>query len=371
MPSNKVVHLTSVHHPFDNRILLKECATLALAGYEVTLIAAGDGVETAHRGVRLKLVPQPRNRIQRALLTIPAVLRAALAENADIYHYHDPELMPVGWLLHKKGKKVIYDVHEDYAGSIRYKPWIPTLLRGITSDAVSLCERIFSRRCTRVIAATPTIVEQFDQNKARLVQNFPWMHEFGSSQGKPYRQREPIVAYVGTIAQNRGLNEMCAAIAIVNRSNPVRLVLAGKMNPGAGDASALNNLEQEVTYRGALPRQEVGLLLAEARIGIVTLHPTLNYVSSQPTKLYEYMSAGIPVIASDFPVWRSVVESSGCGILVDPKNPNEIAAAIMHLLRDPDHAQAMGERGRKAVIDRFNWEAEGANLLRIYSEIAS
>ena len=99
------------------------------------------------------------------------------------------------------------------------------------------------------------------------------------------------------------------------------------------------------------------------------LHPKPNYVESQPVKLYEYMTAGLPVIASDFPYWRRIVDEAGCGLLVDPKDPEAIADAIEWLWRNPEEAEEMGKRGREAVFARYNWRAEVPKLLGLYEEI--
>jgi len=365
----KVVHLTSVHYPFDNRIFHKECSTLVAAGYDVTLIAAsaeGDGMQ---KGVRLRALKLPRNRFERFLRTIPQVYSAALEEDAAIYHYHDPELMPVGALLRLNGKKVIYDVHEDYAGSMAGKQWIPGIFRGVASVGVRFCERAFTIFCSRIIVATPTIAGMFPSSKVTLVQNFPWMGELYTEDSIPYADREPIVAHVGALSQDRGLVEMTKAVELVSAVRPVKLVLAGKVAPGAGQGIDQEHWNGLVEYVGMLTRPQVAGLLARARIGIVTLHPTQNYINSQPTKLYEYMSAGIPVVASDFPVWRQIVEPSGCGILVDPLDPKAIANALEWLLAHPTEAGEMGHRGRLAVNDRYSWEREGARLVEAYSKL--
>ena len=368
----KVVHLTSVHSPHDNRIFYKECATLANAGYDVTLIATGkaDGFDK-QSGVHLKALKPPRNRLERFWRTIPQLYRAALQEDAPIYHYHDPELMPIGALLRLHGKKVIYDVHEDYSGSMSSRLWIPRPLQGLASWGVRLCEKIFATRCSRVIAATPTIARLFPLSKVTLVQNFPWISELFREIAIPYCDRDPIVAHVGALTMDRGLAEMAKAVELVAAVRPLKLVLAGKAFSGAGPELDHERWKGLIEHAGLLTRPQVAELLAKTKIGIVTLHPTQNYKNSQPTKLYEYMSAGIPVIASDFPVWRQIVEPSGCGLLVDPLDPGAIAEAIEWLLAHPREAELMGNHGRCAITHLYNWEKEGAKLVATYAELAA
>jgi glycosyltransferase involved in cell wall biosynthesis len=365
----RVVHLTSVHYAFDNRIFHKQCASLAAAGYDVTLIAQNADGDLSGEGVTLRALPPPRNRIERATRTMWKLYLAALREQGAVYHFHDPELMPVGWLLKLHGKRVIYDVHEDYTATMADKQWIPRPLRGFAKLGVTACERFFADRYDRVIAATPTIALKFKSPKTAIVQNFPWAAELVSAFGETYAEREPIVAYVGALSNSRGLKEMSEALRIAAESTTIKLFTAGRVTPGAGAVATEGDHNGLVEHLGMQSRPQVRDLLARARIGIVTLHPTGNYINSQPTKLYEYMSAGLPVVASDFPVWRKVVEGAECGLLVDPLNPAAISEALVWLLQHPDEAEAMGLRGQRAVLELYSWEREAAALAGIYRDL--
>jgi glycosyltransferase involved in cell wall biosynthesis len=358
--------MTSVHQPFDIRIFHKECKSLAMAGYDVTLIAPHAGGDQTVGRIKLRAVAPPRERRERMTRTIPAIYRAAVKEDAAIYHFHDPELMPVAILLKLRGKKVIYDVHEDYASNMR-KDWIPTVLQGPAALAVKVSEATLGRACNRIVAATPKIAGNFQPGRTSLVQNFPWLGEF-STANTPYQTREPIVAYVGYLADVRGLKEMTEAIKLVAAERPARLVLAGGMISGAQS----NGFEARgglIEQMGAVDRKQIGALLARSRVGIVVYHPTPNYYHGQPTKLLEYMAAGLPIVASDFPFYRQVIESSGCGVLVDPLKPKEIAEALSWLLNNEDRARQMGLNGQKAVVDRYNWEQEARSLVATYDQL--
>src|SRR5262249_13439122 len=313
----------------------------------------------------------PRNRHERLRCTIFDVYRAALREDADIYHFHDPELMPVGAMLKLHGKKVIYDVHEDYGGTLEAKQWILVALRGPAAIAFRICEVSLAGFYDRVIAVTSKIAGKFRADKTRLVQNFPWRQELGSATGLPYELREPLVVYVGNIADARGLLEMRLAVEQARKYVPIKLEIAGKLRPGAKARFYGEAPKELVEYLGPLTRPAVAALLARARVGMVVLHPTRNYVDSQPTKLFEYMSAGLPVVASDFPGWRKIIESTGCGLLVDPLNPSAIADALLWLLSHPAEAAEMGRKGQNAVFERYNWEAEAERLIATYAELRS
>ncbi len=365
----RVVHLTSVHRAFDTRIFHKECKSLAMAGYDVTLVAPHAEGDVTLDGVRVRAVAPPRDRRERMTRTIREVYRAAVRENAEIYHFHDPELIPVGVLLKLRGKKVIYDVHEDYATTMHGKQWMPAVFHGPASIAVGVCEATLASSCNRIVAATPTIAEKFHPSRTRLVQNFPWSEELRCPDGLPYQKREAIVAYVGWLSDNRGLREMTQAVQLAAKQMPVKLVTAGKVIPGAKAEFEGGGETTLVEHMGLLNRPQVAALLARARVGLVVLHPTGNYVNSQPNKLFEYMSAGLPVIASDFPLWRRIVEAAGCGLLVDPMNPAAIAEAMLWLLRNPSEAAEMGRLGQRAVAEQYNWERESERLLATYAEL--
>jgi glycosyltransferase involved in cell wall biosynthesis len=165
---------------------------------------------------------------------------------------------------------------------------------------------------------------------------------------------------------------MVEMIAILSQPLEARLVLAGNFSPP--------ELEEElrqmpgwhhVDFLGWQYRRGVAQLLAHARVGLALLHPCPHYLESYPVKLFEYMSAGIPVIASNFPLWREIVEGAGCGILVDPMDPKAIATAIRWLSEHPEKAKAMGKRGQESVRRRYNWHTEAKKLTMLYQELSA
>ena len=350
------------------RIFHKECKSLAMAGYDVTLIAPSES-DGNREGVQVRTVVPPRDRRERMTRTIWQVYRAAVRENGQIYHFHDPELIPVGALLKFHGKHVVYDVHEDHSSDMSEKTWIPALLRIPVALSVRACELLFTMIFDRVIVATPSIARKFPAAKTRLVQNFPWMHEFGCTNGVPYEQREPLAVYVGGLADARGLREMRHAVELAAKETRIKLLTAGKVRRGAKAEFERDPESRLVEHKGQLDRTRVGELLARARIGLVLLHPTRNYMNAQPNKLFEYMSAGLPVVASDFPLWRAIIDSAQCGLLADPLNPAAIASALVWLLRHPAEAAEMGRNGRRAVVEKYNWERESVCLKATYAEL--
>jgi hypothetical protein len=320
-------------------------------------------------GIKLRAIKPPRDRHERMISTIWSIYRAAVQEDADIYHLHDPELLPIGVLLKLRGKKVIYDVHEDYKGTMKGKQWIPPFMHRPASVAVSVCETTFGRACDRVIAATSTIARNFRPEQTRLVQNYPWLHELETSDAPPYEKRDAIAAYIGWLDDSRGMREMARAVELAAKEIPIKLVLGGKVRGGGKTEFEKDSANEHVEYLGFLGRSQVRELIARARMGMVTVLPSENTVNAQPTKLFEYMSGSLPVIASDFPAYRKIVETAGCGLLVDPRNPAAIAKAILWIMRNPSQAAEMGRNGQSAVAEKYNWEREAESLIATYKEL--
>lgn len=363
-----IVHLTSVHDPLDERILVKECGSLAAHGFDVGLIAPGTAPAIAHC-VTIRTIPQREGRWRRMTSTVPAVLRAALASKARICHLHDPELVPAGLILKLAGRTVIYDVHENVPATILEKRWIAPALRRAIARIVDAIERSSQLYLDHFVPATASIAQRFPSDRSTLVQNFPLQGEFLPVDGEPYAQRPPHVAYLGGVTAIRGARELVRAIGLV--ADPrARLVLAGRFQErGLQAACETEPGWGRVDFLGWRPRTELAAVLGRARAGLVTFLRVPNHVDSQPNKLFEYMAAGIPVIASDFPLWRKIVGGEQCGLLVDQDDPAAIAGAVDWILDHPDEAEAMGRRGRAAVLARYNWESEAQKLLALYRRL--
>ena len=370
----KVGALTSVHSPFDVRIFYKECRSLARAGHDVTVIAPHCRDEMVE-GVRIKAVVGTRtNRPARVTGTVWRVGRAAVRLGATLYHLHDPELIPVGLVLRRLGKLVVYDAHEDLPQTIASKRYIPRVARRPVEELSRTLEHIAARQLSAIVAATPTIADRFAATNPHtvVIRNYVSLEEWPLGRQMPWDERPYAVAYVGGITWDRGLREMVESIARVSSTRPARLALAGPRSATiVGRARAELTGWEHVDDLGLLGRPEVVALLGRVRAGLVILHPTPNYLPSLPIKLFEYMAAGLPVVVSDFPVLRRIVEEAGCGILVDPLDPAAIARAIEFLLVNPAEAQAMGRRGRAAVERAYSWESEARKLVELYAVLES
>lgn len=358
--------MTSVHPWQDTRIFLKECESLS-KNYTVYLVAPNAPNEIKN-SVNLRGVTKLKgSRILRFTKTVYDVYRAALKVNAQIYHFHDPELIPVGLLLKLQGKKVIYDVHEDVPRQTLGKDYIPHLIRFTISWVIEKLENFAAPKFDAIVTATPFIRQRFLKlNPLTIdINNYPILTELVTPESSS-PEKEKSVCYVGGICQIRGILEMVQAIGMTNAT----LLLGGTFS-NAGEKAKAESLTgwQNVRSLGQLNRQEVANVLSRSVAGLVVLHPTTNYLDSLPVKMFEYMSAGIPVIASNFPLWREIIEGNNCGICVDPLNPQEISAAIQYLINHPQAAAEMGKNGREAVENKYNWEQESQKLLSLYQEL--
>lgn len=354
--------MTSVHRHDDVRIYHKEAKSLRAVGCGVTILCP-DYEGEDENGIRFVRVRLPAGRFRRILAAPGRFCRAAKEADADFYHFHDPELLRAGLMLRRWGKTV-YDVHEDVPLQILTKPYLKPVWAGLASRLFGWYEGRAARRLWGIVAAEPGIyvrMKRFNRNTCQVC-NYPMPKELAAASPRP-GGREKAVCYIGSITRIRGIFEMLEAA----ESAGARLLLAGDFETEELRREAeLHPGWKNVEYLGYVGREEVKNILSRAAAGLVTLHPVPKYKTALPVKMFEYMAAGIPVIASDFPDWRRIVEESGCGLCVNPLNPDEIRTAVRYLLSSPDVAVEMGERGRRAVLRQYHWGEEAKKLRSFY-----
>jgi glycosyltransferase involved in cell wall biosynthesis len=366
----RIAHLTSAHPRNDTRIFSKQCRTLAARGYDVTLVVADDKGDEYKDGVRITDVGCLRGRLNRIFRTTRRVFAKAVALDADIYHFHDPELIPVGLKLKRMGKKVIFDSHEDVPQQLLDKPYLDPVSLRLLSRAVAVFERYACPRFDGIIGATPFIRDKFLAMNPQTVDvnNFPLPGELDAP--VEWTDKRPEVCFIGGIDAIRGAHEIVRACERLQ--TPTRLNLVGRFSEAKLEASVK-------AYRGWARVNELGFLdragvrnvLGRSVAGLVTSHPIGNFLYGLPIKMFEYMAAGIPVIASNIPFWREIIEGNGCGVCVDPLDPQAIADAIDYLVMHPGHAARMGENGKKAVAAEYNWPVQAEKLANFYEAISS
>lgn len=368
----KVCILTTVHPLFDTRIFHKEAKTLVQTGYNVTLIAQHEQDEVVD-GVKIVALPKPRNRFVRIFGLAGEALRLALHQRADVYHIHDPELLPVAVLIRiLTRKRIIFDIHENVPAQIRTKGWIPRFLRPILALLYRAIELPLLRVVDAVVLAEDSYFPLYKQRRYCLVlHNYPCLAPASPKRvaNVPFR-----IVYVGGLSDQRGAISMLETASVLrDRGVDVEWMLVGSVQPRDLEAKMkeASNAHQGIKLVGALPFEEAQQAIRASDAGIAILKPTPNYIASLPTKMLEYMAASIPVVCSNFPLWRGIVEENNCGLCVDPLNTEESADAIEFLVGHPEETRTMGLNGRQAVEEKYNWETEADKLIALYERILS
>ena len=366
----KVCHMTSVHSPEDVRIFKKECCSLARAGYDTYLIEQGetyvkDGVHIIGVG------KQEGHRLLRLLKMGRRVYKTALDVDADVYHFHDPELLGYGLKLKRKGKKVIFDSHENMAISIKEKTYIPKLLRNIIYVLYKAYEQLVCNKLDAVIYVSPNFKEYFSSlNKdIVLLPNFPIVDDNTYSVPNTNSNNisfagliTPIWSHANIIKAIEGIDDVTYTICGNIRDQYLKEL---KSLPGW----------EKVDYKGRIPHDQVAGVLSNSLAGVALMQPHLNSMGNEGTlgntKLFEEMMAGLPVICTDFKLWKPIVEGNDCGICVNPNSVEEIRNAILFFVNNKEKAREMGEHGRKAVQDLYNWGQEEKELLSLYERVVN
>jgi len=359
----KITHLTSAHPRYDTRIFLKECVSLAKnSDYTVSLVVADDKNDELKDNVSIYSVGKANGRKDRILNTTKKVLQRAIELDSHIYHLHDPELIFVGLKLKKLGKKVIFDAHEDLPKQVLAKHYLGNFTKKVLSFIIAKFEIWAFKKFDLVVAATPIIKEKFLKYNIKSIDinNFPILDELISI--KP-RFNAPTICYIGLLYDTRGIREIIKAIEKLD----VKLIIAGKFfdKNFEDEIKALKGWSK-VDFRGFASRDEVKNILEESIAGLVTLHPTPSYIEAYPVKMFEYMSAGITVISSDFPLYKEFVEQNNCGICVDPLDIKQIEKAIKKCLGDFELTKQMGQNGKNAIKEKYNWKIEEKKLIKLY-----
>lgn len=362
----RICHITS-GHPHDDVRISKECLSVHQAGYFVTLIAPGERNQ-ANQPFPGVSVSRPRSRWERFLLTPILLFWAALKARPTLIHFHDPELIPLGVLFKLAGVKVVYDIHENVPKQLSVKEWIPCAIRSLFARMFSLFECFFAFFFAGRICVLPSIAERFSKKNTRIVRNLPRKNDFACIAHEPTRENNII--FVGGLSRGRGLFEIVEAIEIVNRSVQARLQLVGKFwEPDLMEAVKTKQGWDYCQFVPWLDRNALREVFSHASVGIITFHPEPNNLESIPNKLFEYVGAGLPVVASDFPYWRDLLNNLPSCIFVDPLSPVKIACAIEKILQNSHEYFQAAEKSKREISERFNWENEEKELLSLYREL--
>lgn len=367
---NKVCHISTVHRENDNRILFKQCSSLRKVGYDVSLIITADKRKKVN-GVNIVPLVKRKGRIERLIFKSKEAYKKALELDADIYHFHDPELIPIGKKLVKQGKKVIYDVHEDVPKQILAKSYLgPKWIKKIISLGFNKYEKHASKKFSAVITILDELKDEFEKynNNVISVKNYAIkdiIDECNPLESKENRD-EFIVLYIGAITKIRGIKEMISSTEAFN--GKVKLWLAGQWESDElrEECESLKGYKNTI-YFGEFKAKDLYKYVKSADIGLSVLHPTPNYKKAIPTKVIEYMACELPVILSDFPFWISLF--GDIGTYVDPLDINEISRAIETYINDKKKVEKIGKANRDKFINNFSWDSEERKLIKLYNDL--
>jgi glycosyltransferase involved in cell wall biosynthesis len=362
-----VVMLTTVHIAKDVRIFHHEAKSLARAGFSVSVIGRHPQSEDAD-GIWIGALQQPTNRFRR-LVQGWTVLKRAFRLSVGVFIFHDPELFWVALVLRASGRKVVYDSHENLPMQVSQKLWLPRVLRWILAPTCWILEGLCSRALSGVIVVNEAVAKRFPKKRTIVVRNFPARTALDSfGQKVPLRLRRRVVIYAGGLSQIRGIRELVEAFRGLELQD-AELWLVGKFYDSAFQNEILRSLPRNVTWLGWKDYSDVLRLYELAKVAALLHHPAPNHRDAMPIKIFEYLGAGLPVIASDLPQLTSVL--NGCGVQVNPMDITQVRHVVRELLTDDSLLEQMSRIGRERVLASFSWENEGQRLVEFCSEIVS
>jgi len=365
--TGRMAVVTTAHSWGDPRVFERELAACLEWGVEVHVFVplaeppARSGWSAAP-GLRVHPLTVPSGRMGRFVLAL-GVWRAVLRHGPfALVHFHDPELVPAMALLAilRPESYLLYDIHEDLPLQVASKPYLPAAVRAPIARLVTCMLRAARTLFAGFAPATEAIARAWPAAETRVLHNYPKaLFGEGPVPLDPHR-----IIYVGGLSRVRGTLLALAAVAAARRRIPeLRLELIGwVMEPEVGAAIGQAEAEGWCVHVPRLGPEALRARAAGAGVGLVTLLPRPNYLESLPTKLFEYMAMGIPVLASDFPLWRRLVVEAGAGRVADPV-PGAVARALVEMCSDPGGLRCFAAAGRAAYQERYRWEVESRNLL--------
>jgi glycosyltransferase involved in cell wall biosynthesis len=368
----RICHLTSVHLPFDTRIFHKECISLENAGFDVFLVAPHDRNEV-RAGVRILGIAKRKHRLLRMIQTVYAVYKAALTVNARLYHFHDPELMSIALLLKLRRKVIVFDVHEDLPADILSKAWLRyDIIRTLVGALATWLEKLAGFVFDGIVTATPDIGKRFPASKTEVVRNFPQIKLIDKAPRADVLKSPATTVFLlaaghaGGLTRERCIKELVSAIELLDSDRELWLIGNWEDDEFRSECSLLNGFKR-CKCHGFLPLQRVHGCMKCADVGLSLLRPEKGYLRAIPTKAFEYMATSLPMIMSDFPLWRHLFHE--CALFVNPLDPRDIAEKMTVLINDASLRCRLGIAGRRLVERSCSWETEVTKLDSLYRRL--
>ena len=365
-----VCHISNTRKRNNGRFR-KECETLANSGYDVTLLLSKDMEEdeiinkVKVRSIRFNKT----GKLAKIFKLQNELYKEALKIDSDIYQIHDVTLLPVGTKLKKQGKKVIMDYNEDYEALMKKHPWIPKSLQSIFGKIYSLYEKNALKKMDSILSVTPHITKRLSEiNKNTMeINNFPFIEKKIIND---YTKEN--ICFAGSISSVYMHKNIIQAIEPFSK---VTYHIAGITDPNYYDMLTQLPGWRKVKYYGVVSFDKIKNIYSDSSIGVVIheYHPNTDWKRGTlgNNKLFEYMMMGLPVVCTDFTLWKEIIDEWQCGIYVNPYNISEIQNAIKKILTTPGLAKLMGQNGRKAALEKYNWDNNLANkYLDVYRKLS-
>jgi glycosyltransferase involved in cell wall biosynthesis len=366
----KICHLSTVHLPFDTRVFHRECISLSKE-YEVYLVGnyCKDKIES---GINLRGIKPYSSRLKRILINIPKVMWKGVTINARLYHIHDPELIPVGILLRMMGKKVIYDIHENYSQVIKLKNWVP--FPALAISAYKIVEWMGLKVFSGIILSEDSYKKFYPKTDTVTIHNFAFIDQLRKFRVENRHQMPAHLFYMGSLDELYCIMEMLEAISILTRKGiAIKCTMLGSMSKdirGKLENSAVyKEVKHLIEFLPYMKSEEGYAKSLTATIGLCLVNKNANSYESYPRKMFEYMSIGLPFITSDFPLYKNVAEKHQCGVCVNPSSPSEIAADLEKMINDPAKRELMSKNAIKAAEEHFDWKHEELKLHELYNTL--
>lgn len=362
----KVAHLTSVHPRYDTRIYLKECISLAKKGYLVSLVVADGNGDELKNDVDIFDVGASNGRLDRVFNAPKRVYQKAIELDADLYHFHDPELIPIAMKLKKLGRKVVFDIHENTDLQILSKEWIPFCLRRPISWLYSKYEVYTCKKFDALVVPQIAMKKKFSKYaRTEIVANFPTEAFSDIKAGQPSKYN---LLYAGGLNKARGLYNMLNLIEhLSNIDRRYTLTLAGPIEKKELAIAETHPGWKNTVYHGVISRRKLYELYSKNSIGLILFNNVGQYYMSYALKLFEYMQCGMTVIMPDFGDWLVFNDKFKTGFNVRVTNSIEIAKLLHNL--DPSELLAIKEHNSHLAFSEFLWGSQEKKLFSLYESI--
>jgi len=366
--------ITSRHHLGDERILYRMAKSLAHFGFQSSLIATFDKDNTKINGkskkmhfILVKSNYTKNNLFLTLVYNLFVLISGAIKFRFHIIQFHDPDLIFFAPIFKLFGKKVIYDVHDDYEASILdrflHKPFLGRLI----SKSWWFFEKNLSKVFDGIVVADRHLATKFQNMNPVVLGNYP-RKDFTEGADTSLEKTFNLI-YVGGVNWERGVSKILDALDLISHED-IRFHIIGDCQDKALQERIKSNTR--VIWHGRVAWTELHKYYTQSHVGLAVYQPIPSFQycpGENSVKIIEYMAAGIPTICSNFPGLKTFVEEAGYGLTVQPDNPEEISEKINYLYNHPELRKQLGQNGRNAFAMKYNWEQHEGKLLNLYYRI--